>query len=203
MEALETRFRANLFNSITGIKSVCLIGTKNESNRLNLAVFSSVTHLGSNPPLFGMVVRPPQDVERHTWNNIQSQQQYTINVVQRSFVHKAHQTSAKYDDFTSEFDAVGLTPSFINGAIAPAVKESEISLWLHYKQHVVLPNQTIFVIGEVEQLSISNSYLFDDGTVDHDQSNSIGVSGLDTYYTLQLYERFPYARPTHEKNSKI
>ena len=43
--------RLNIINSITGIKPANLISTIDERNRHNLAIFSSVVHLGSNPAL--------------------------------------------------------------------------------------------------------------------------------------------------------
>ena len=51
-------FRLNLINSITGYKSANLIGTKTDDKINNVAVFSSVTHLGSDPPLIGFITRP-------------------------------------------------------------------------------------------------------------------------------------------------
>ena len=43
--------RLNLVNCVTGYKSANLIGTVSTEGVLNVAVFSSVTHLGSEPPL--------------------------------------------------------------------------------------------------------------------------------------------------------
>lgn len=192
---LETRYRANLFNSVTGTKTVSLIGTQSEAQVTNLAIFSSITHLGSNPPLFGIVVRPPQEVERHTLNNILSNHWYTINVVNTSILEKAHQTSAKYDAAISEFEAVGLTPFHIPDIPAPAVQECSISLFLKYHQHIPLPNDTLFVIGEVKHVLLNEAFVSEDGVVNHSLANSISVGGLDTYYESVLKTELPYARP--------
>jgi flavin reductase (DIM6/NTAB) family NADH-FMN oxidoreductase RutF len=50
--------RLNLINSCTGYKSANLIATKSEDGAVNVAIFSSITHLGSNPALIGFIVRP-------------------------------------------------------------------------------------------------------------------------------------------------
>ena len=50
--------RLNLINSITGVKPSNLIGTKSKDGFSNLAIFSSVVHLGSKPPLIGFITRP-------------------------------------------------------------------------------------------------------------------------------------------------
>ena len=52
---MEKLFRLNLINSVTGYKSANLIATKSEQKGVNVAVFSSVTHLGSNPALLGLL----------------------------------------------------------------------------------------------------------------------------------------------------
>ena len=53
--------RLNIINSITGIKPGNLIGTISEEKITNLAIFSSVIHLGSNPALLGFVLRPKKE----------------------------------------------------------------------------------------------------------------------------------------------
>ena len=53
IENLDKIFRINLINSCSGYKSANLIGTISDKGVKNLAVFSSITHLGSNPPLLG------------------------------------------------------------------------------------------------------------------------------------------------------
>ena len=58
IEDMEKIFRLNLINSVTGFKSANLIGTTSKEGITNLAVFSSITHLGSNPPFIGFVLRP-------------------------------------------------------------------------------------------------------------------------------------------------
>jgi hypothetical protein len=50
--------RLNLINSCTGYKSANLIATKSEDGAVNVAIFSSITHLGSNPLVKGCDCRP-------------------------------------------------------------------------------------------------------------------------------------------------
>ena len=52
-------FRAMLMNSVTGFKPANVVGTTSAAGVPNLAIFSSVVHLGSDPPLVGLVFRPP------------------------------------------------------------------------------------------------------------------------------------------------
>jgi hypothetical protein len=79
IKAFEKLYRLNLVNAITGYKPANLIGTADGAGATNLAIFSSVVHLGSDPPLLGMVTRPTS-VPRHTYENIQASGCYTINL---------------------------------------------------------------------------------------------------------------------------
>src|ERR1700712_843013 len=120
IKSWERFYRANFINSLTGFKPVSLIGTANKDGVTNLAIFSSIVHLGSDPALIGYINRPLASAP-HTIDNIKATGVYTINHILPSFVEKAHQTSAKYETGISEFDAVGLTPVFKEGVIAPFV----------------------------------------------------------------------------------
>ena len=77
IDQMDKIFRLNLINSCTGYKSANLIGTQSADGRTNLAVFSSITHLGSNPPLIGFVLRPTT-VPRDSYRNIKSSSFFTV-----------------------------------------------------------------------------------------------------------------------------
>ena len=61
--------RINLMNSLSGYKSANLIGSISPEGEENVAVFSSLVHLGSNPPLLGFILRPTT-VPRNTYQNL-------------------------------------------------------------------------------------------------------------------------------------
>jgi flavin reductase (DIM6/NTAB) family NADH-FMN oxidoreductase RutF len=54
---MEQRKRAHLINSVGGFKNVCLIGTVDKIGQTNLAIFSSIVHIGANPPLISFIMR--------------------------------------------------------------------------------------------------------------------------------------------------
>ena len=95
--------RLKFKNSICGIRGVHLIGTKSKNNTSNLAIFSSVTHLGSNPAMIGFVLRP-RTVPRNTYNNMFKLKYFTVNHINVHDIKDAHHTSAKYPKEISEFD---------------------------------------------------------------------------------------------------
>lgn len=189
------RYRAQLINSLSGFKSANLIGTCNEQGQSNLAIFSSVVHLGSSPALVGFITRP-DSVERHTLRNIQQTKQFTINQVSEDFWREAHQTSARYAVDECEFTKTGLSPSFINEVKAPFVEESRLKYALTLRE--ILPitiNNTRLVIGEISHIICDENAIKNDGYIDIESLNTVSISGLDSYHISTRLSRLRYAKP--------
>jgi len=185
--------RVQFATTLPGPKPLCLVGTRSLAGRSNLAPFSSVTHLGSNPILIGMVTRP-DTVERHTLRNILETQSWTLNHVTEEFVAQAHQCSARYPDETSEFEATGLTEHHQPGITAPFVLESPIRFALKLEEIIdITSNNTKLVVGRVCFVEIPDESYSPDGTVDI--SRSLASTALDTYFLIQEVARLPYAKP--------
>jgi len=192
---MEQRKRAQFINSISGFRSVALIGTTDTNGQTNLAIFSSIVHIGSNPPLLSFIMRP-DSVERHTLTNIMETGFYTINHINAGIYEKAHQTSARYPKSVSEFEATGLTPSFKNDFVAPFVAESHIQIGMEFKERINISiNQTSMIIGEIKFVHYPTNCLLDDGFIDIEKAGSITSAGLDSYHTTQVLKRLEYAKP--------
>jgi len=188
--------KIKFINSVSGIKPANLIGSISNTGQTNLAIFSSVFHLGSDPALLGFITRPTGEVPRHTLENIKENKAYTINHVSASFVKKAHYTSAKIDRAISEFEACGLTEEYIADFKAPFVQESAIKIGMQFKQAIDIElNGTILVIGEIQHLIIPDAAIGEDEDIDLSKIDVAGISGLNTYYSLNKIDRVPYARP--------
>ncbi|MGG9964537.1 flavin reductase family protein [Ferruginibacter sp. SUN106] len=193
--AMEQRKRAHLINSVGGFKSLCLIGTTDNSGNTNLAVFSSIVHIGANPPLICFIMRP-DSVERHTLTNILATGVYTINHINENIYPQAHQSSARYPKDISEFNATGLTTEYKNDCVAPFVKESKVQLEVEFKERIDLTiNNTIMVIGAITQLYFPEDCWAEDGYLDIEKAGTITCSGLDSYHTTRRLQRLPYAKP--------
>ena len=192
----ERFYRANFINSLTGFKSASLIGSMNEQGVPNLAMFSSMVHIGSDPALIGYINRPVAAAP-HTIANISANGWYTVNHIHSSFLGQAHQTSAKYPEAVNEFEAVGLTAEYLEGVKAPFVKESHIKYALSLKEIIPIQlNDTFLVIGQLEQVWIDNALQPQkDGFLALDQAGTICSNGLDAYYKTELIDRYAYAKP--------
>lgn len=198
--SMPQRYRANFINSLSGFKSATLLGTTDGTSH-NLAIISSVVHVGANPPLLGMIMRP-HTVQRDSLTNIKQQGVYTLNHVHTQWVDKAHQTSARYEPQESEFEKVGLTPWFSDNFSAPFVAESHIKIGLKVEQHFTLCNQTEMVVGAIKEVHINKAVISEDGYADIEGAGSACISGLDSYHSTHRIAQFRYAKPDKPLTTK-
>ncbi len=194
IESLEKNYRANLINSIGGYKSANLIGTVSDDGHTNLAVFSSVVHLGAHPPLVGYIQRPVGK-DSHTYHNIMQNGCYTINHIQQDFIEKAHFTSARFDAEVSEFDACGFRAEYMQAFKAPFVAQSNIKFGVRFVEAIPIAlNNTILMIGEIEHIHIQQNCLLEDGNLALNAANVVAISGLETYHEVGKSTHFEYAK---------
>ncbi|AUC14977.1 flavin oxidoreductase [Tenacibaculum sp. SZ-18] len=188
--------RINLMNSLSGYKSANLLGTVSNEGFENVAVFSSIVHLGSNPPVLGFILRPTT-VPRNTYENIINTGYYTVNHITEKFTHQAHHTSAKYNKLISEFDMTGLTPEYKKDFHAPFVKESPVQIGLKFlEEYHIKANDTLLVVGEIQCFYV-NEVMYDDrdGFLDLSKGNVATINGLDAYAIPKNNTRYEYQRP--------
>ena len=200
VQSLESTYRINIINSITGIKPANLIGTIAKNNITNLAIFSSVVHIGSNPALIGMFSRPVEKVVRNTLTNILSTKMYTINHVHEKYYKHAHKTSVKYSQEESEFDKCNFNEEYLYNFKVPFVKESNIKIGMKYIDHIDINlNNTVLIIGEVQNITIDDSIVSDNGYLNLENAKSVGISGCNSYYSLKKINDLEYVE---NKNNK-
>ncbi|GAA5031412.1 flavin oxidoreductase [Marivirga lumbricoides] len=194
IKQLDSRYRANLFNTLSGYKSANLISTISERGISNLAIFNSVIHIGANPQLMGFILRPTT-VERHTYNNILHSSYYTINQIHKGIFEEAHQTSAKYERNVSEFEKCSLNEEYLADFPVPFVQQSKIKIGLKFvEEHFIHANDTRLIVGEVLKVSIAEQFISEDGSVDHPAAETVAISGLDTYLEAIVLNKLSYSR---------
>ena len=107
------------------------IGTISKEGKTNLAIFSSVIHVGANPPALGFLMRPIS-VERHTYTNIKE----TVTLLLITLIKKYLNKLIKHlQDMIKIFLSLMLADSLLNirNIIkAPYVKESKIKIGLKF-----------------------------------------------------------------------
>lgn len=195
IDELDKIYKINLINSCSGYKAANLIGTKSADHRSNVAVFSSVVHMGSNPPVLGFILRPTT-VPRHTYANIKKNGLYTINHIYEPILEDAHHSSAKYDEFTSEFDVTALEEEYLFDFDAPFVKGAPVRMGMRYlEEYHIKANDVILIIGEILHLDFDSALLQPDGFLNLSKGGVAAINGLDGYAVPELKTRFGYQRP--------
>ena len=195
--------RLNLLNCITGYKSANLIGTLSENGTLNVAIFSSVTHLGSEPPLIGFILRPTT-VPRDTYKNIKETGYFTVNHITSDMISDAHHSSASYEEPISEFDKTNLEPEYIANHQTPFVKGSPVKLYCKFlNEYIIKENGCLHIIASVEELYVDENLLHDDNWIQLDRGNVVTINGLDGYAVPKIVDRFNYARPDQPTKSML
>lgn len=197
LEALPGRYRGLLLNCFTAPKPAFLVGTRGRSSDGedavdNLSLFSQVIHLGANPFLIGLVIRPDV-VERHTLRNLRQNGLLTLSIVTQSMLPAAHQCSAKYPSEVSEFDAVGFERIYLQDFPVPAVAGSPVQMALNVVEwNHISTNDTSMAIAQVEHLYFSGSP-GEDGHWNGAEHDVVACGGLDGYYGLNWLGRQGYA----------
>ncbi len=189
-----------MINSLSGFKSLNLLGSVNSEGQHNLSIVSSCIHLGASPPLLGLVLRPHSEKSpRHSLMNIISQGEFTLNHVNKEIYKKAHQASARYPQGVSEFEKCGLTPETLNKFSAPFVKEAKIKMALSVVDIITIKaNLTHFIVANIDQFYIPKETLQEDGYIDIEKAGSVSGSSLDGYHVTQKLARLSYAKPNQD-----
>ena len=195
IQNLEKIYKINLINSCSGFKSANLLGSVSEEGISNVAVFSSVTHLGSKPPTLGFILRPTT-VPRDTYKNIKDLGVFTINHIHQDIIEDAHHTSAKYPKEVSEFDMTGLEEEFKGNFKAPFVKGAPVQMSMKFVEEVYVPsNDVMLIVSQIQELYIDDALLQEDGLINLSKGNVAAINGLDTYAIPEFKKQLSYQRP--------
>ena len=178
INSLNKIYRINLINSCSGFKSANLLGSISTDGKTNVAVFSSVTHLGSNPPTLGFILRPTT-VPRNTHRNLKETGCFTINHIWEDVIEDAHHTSAKYPDDISEFDMTVLEPEFKGDFKAPFVKNAPVQMAMKFVEEVYVPsNDVMLIVAQIQELYVKNEILQEDGLINLSKGNVATINGF-------------------------
>ena len=195
IQNLDKIYKINLINSCSGFKSANLLGSISEEGISNVAVFSSVTHLGSKPPTLGFILRPTT-VPRDTYKNIKDSGIFTINHIHEGIIEDAHHTSAKYPKEVSEFDITDLEEEFKGAFKAPFVKGAPVQMSMKFIEEVYVPsNDVMLIVSQIQELYIDDALLQEDGLINLSKGNIAAINGLDTYAIPQFNKQLSYQRP--------
>ena len=212
IESFTAKQRLMMVNALPGIRPVVLVGTlkkrvKDYSDLKdkdgNLAVFSSIVHLGSDPALFGIFVRPEinpkspdEKHERQTLQNIRKHKFFTINQIPAGDVEMAHRCSAPYKVQQSEFLKNDIPCDFFDEIPAPFVESSPLCYALEFvREERLAENGVVFVIGELKKVRVLEDFDKDNEQLLHpEKMGTVGVFGLGSYCKIEEIVSLPKAK---------
>jgi len=201
INGLDKIFRINMINSCSGFKSANLLGSISKEGIPNVAVFSSVTHLGSNPPTLGFILRPTT-VPRNTHKNLKETGIFTINHIYEDIIEDAHHTSAKYPDDVSEFNMTSLEEEYKGNFKAPFVKGAPVQMNMKFIEEIYVPsNDVMLIVSQIQELYINDELLQEDGLINLSKGNVATINGLDTYAIPKFKKQLSYQRPKNIQQS--
>ncbi len=196
---LDKIFRINLINSCSGFKSANLLGSISKEGIPNVAVFSSVTHLGSKPPTLGFILRPTT-VPRNTYKNLKETGYFTINHIWEDSIEDAHHTSAKYAEDISEFEMTNLEEEYKGQFKAPFVKNAPVQMSMKFLEEIeVKSNNVKLIVAEIQELFVNENLVQEDGLINLSKGNIATINGLDTYAIPKFKKQLSYQRPKETK----
>jgi flavin reductase (DIM6/NTAB) family NADH-FMN oxidoreductase RutF len=195
IQNLEKIYKINLINSCSGFKSANLLGSISKEGTPNVAVFSSVIHLGSNPPTLGFILRPTT-VSRDTYKNIKETGVFTINHIFEDIIEDAHHTSAKYPEEISEFDVTNLEEEYKGSFKAPFVKNCPVQMSMKFIEEIdVSSNDVLLIVSQIQELFVDDNLLQEDGLINLSKGKVATINGLDTYAIPVFKKQLSYQRP--------
>ena len=193
IEQMDKIQRLNFINSCTGYKSANLIATISNSGKSNVAVFSSVTHIGSDPALIGFIIRPSV-TPRNTYANIKEYGYFTVNHIYSDIIAEAHQSSANYGPDESEFDHTNLEAVYHGGCPISFVKGSPVKLLCKYSsEYLIKENGCMHIIASIEAIFYEEELLDKEHHLQLDKGKVVTISGLKSYALPQVLKEFPKA----------
>jgi flavin reductase (DIM6/NTAB) family NADH-FMN oxidoreductase RutF len=199
LDRMERFYRGHLINSVTGYKSANLLATRSASGMDNVAIFSSVTHLGSDPAIFSFIQRPLGHGVGHTYENLKETGHITLNHINLALLERAHQSSAKYDASVSEFEKLGIEKLIRNNFKAPFVAEAAVQVAARYEgEYYLKENKCILVLCRITDIFLNEGIQQEDGWLNLETAGSLAINGLDAYASGTVEKRLSYAKVDEE-----
>jgi flavin reductase (DIM6/NTAB) family NADH-FMN oxidoreductase RutF len=193
IEKMDKIQRLHLINSCTGFKSANLIGTISNSGQSNVAIFSSVTHLGSDPALIGFIIRP-SFTPRNTYVNLKEYGYFSVNHVYANIIAGAHQSSANYTSDESEFDQTHLEAVYHGGCPVPFVKGSPVKLLCKYlNEYLIEENGCMHIIASIEAIFYEEELIDEEMHLHLEKGKVVTIAGIKGYLQPILLKEFTRA----------
>jgi flavin reductase (DIM6/NTAB) family NADH-FMN oxidoreductase RutF len=197
-DQLEWRDAYKLLQGSVLPRPIAFVSSQDENGNANLAPFSFFTVISANPMMvcFSPMRRGTDGVKKDTLKNIESTNEFVINIVSEEFVQQMNDCATEFPSEVDEFDASGLT-KVDSVAVKPSrVKESKVHLECVLDQVLHFGGEEAgsgsLVIGKVVHVHVDDD-LYENGRINSEKLNPVGRLAGATY-TLPLAKTFELQR---------
>lgn len=165
-------------------RPIAWVSTVAESGQLNLAPYSFFMGVTANPPSLAFApVNKPDGAKKDTVINIESTEQFVVNIVPHRLAEQMNLTSGQFDHGVSEFEKAGLTARPSTVVSPPGVLESPIQIECRLIQIVPVgegPGAANLIIGEIVWMHLADDILTDN-RIDTQKLDAVGRLGGASY----------------------
>ncbi len=170
-------------NAITPLP-IALISTVGENGSFNAAPFSFVAPVVSKPPIVCVSLARRQGQKKDTLKNIETSQDFVINIVDENLIKQAVQASGDFPSDVDEIKLVGLTPLKSEKVKSPRIGESKINLECKLLQTLEFIEEgnglRSVVFGQVVQIHVKDE-ICANGGIDPARLQVVGRVGRNAY----------------------
>ncbi|EAU91206.2 flavoprotein oxygenase [Coprinopsis cinerea okayama7 len=199
MDHTSSKEKYALLSAAISPRPLALVSTVSNTGAANLALFSYFSLVSHNPAMLSLSLGLP----RETRENILSTRQFTVNVVDETFIEAAHSASIALPSYVDEWVLSGLSKESGKLVRPTLVKESPMGMEceLYSFQDICLPNSseiaTTIVLGSIKYLHIRSDVLDDsEEMVDPVKFRAVGRLGGESY--ARLIEAFDLPHPSRK-----
>ena len=188
-----------LLSSITP-RPIALASTIDSNGIVNLSPFSYFNVFSASPPIliFSPANRVTDNSKKDTLNNVKTNSQVVINLVDHKIVEPTSLSSVYFDSGVDEFIKSGLTKLKSTKVLPPRVKESPVSFECRVNDIINLGKDGgagNLVICEVLMLHINEEFIDSNGDIDPLKMNLVARMGDNYYLDIQPDNLFEIKKP--------
>lgn len=175
------------YKLMTGLivpRPIAWVTTLTAEGKVNLAPFSAFTFCSHKPPMVAISVGHRDGELKDTGHNMLRDEEYVVNIADRSLLEALHASSAHYAPDESETEALGLTTLPSSVVAPPRLAAAPASM--ECKLHISLPlgdEGNRLMIGEVLRFHIAD-HLVRDGKIETRELDPVARLGGPKYATL-------------------
>ena len=183
-----------------GPRPIAFASTIDSEGNANLAPFSFFNVFSANPPI--LIFSPARsgrtNTTKDTYNNVKTNPEVVINIVNYEIVHQMSLASSPYPAGTSEFIKSGLTPVASETIRPYRVEESPVQFECKVNEVIELGENGgagNLVICEVTRIHIDEAVLDSNNMIDQKKIDLVSRMGGNWYCRADQHAMFEIKKP--------